>query len=95
MLTYNIVIAHIPGKANEAADFLSRMQTEPNQTAELELQDSIPTRDILVHSKAKTPDVTISNFELPEENIASIEENQMKPDLAEALKFQISLLSEV
>ena len=30
VLSFNILLAHIPGRANSAADFLSRMQTDPN-----------------------------------------------------------------
>ena len=30
VLSFNVLLAHIPGKANTAADFLSRMQTDPN-----------------------------------------------------------------
>ena len=89
------MLAHIPGKANEAAYFLSRMKSDPNQTEELKLQDSIPTRDILVHPRAKTPDVTISNFELPEEFLATSEENSISPEITAALKSHPSLLSEV
>ena len=42
---YNIVVAHIPGKANAAADFLSRLQSNPNETIELKLTDGIPSID--------------------------------------------------
>ena len=52
---YNIVLAHIPGKANAAADFLSRMQTDPNESLELQLVYSIPMKQIGIDMKAKTP----------------------------------------
>ena len=32
---FNIFVAHIPGKANAAADILSRLQSDPNETIEL------------------------------------------------------------
>ena len=32
VLFFNILLAHISGEANSAADFLSRMQTDPNLT---------------------------------------------------------------
>ena len=35
VLSYNLVIAHIPGRPNYAADFLSRSQTDPSQTMKL------------------------------------------------------------
>ena len=34
VIAYIIVLAHIPGRANAAADFLSRMQTDPCQSLE-------------------------------------------------------------
>ena len=46
VIAYNIVLAHIPGRANAAADFLSRMQTDPTQSLELQLLDSIPLKHI-------------------------------------------------
>ena len=36
---YNIVLAHIPGKSNAAADFLPHLQSDPNETIELKLTD--------------------------------------------------------
>ena len=41
----NIVVAHIHGKSNAAADFLSRLQVDPNETIELKLTDRIPIRE--------------------------------------------------
>ena len=43
---FNIVVTHIPGKANAAADFVSRLQSNPNETLELKLTDRIPIREI-------------------------------------------------
>ena len=66
VLSFNIVLAHIPGKANAAADFMSRMQTNPNEVVELTLTDKIPVTEIKINCKAKTPDVTVSNIEIEE-----------------------------
>ena len=53
VIAYNIVLAHIPGKANAAADFfLSRIQTDPNGSLELQLVDSIPMKQIEIDMKA-------------------------------------------
>ena len=35
VIAYNIVLAHIPGRAKAAAAFVSRMQTDPTQSLEL------------------------------------------------------------
>ena len=41
----NIVLTHIPGKANAAADFICRWQSNSNETIELTLTDRIPERN--------------------------------------------------
>ena len=65
VIAYNIVLAHIPGRANAAADFLSRMQIDPTQSLELQLYESIPKIDM----KAKIPDASMLAIEpdLPEQ----------------------------
>ena len=45
ILAFNIVIAHIPGRANYAADFLSRMENDKTATISLKLTDGIPVRN--------------------------------------------------
>ena len=62
VLSYNLVIAHIPGRAIYAADFLSRSQTDSAQTMKLKLTDRIPIREIEIESTAKTPDVALSSL---------------------------------
>ena len=57
VLSFNILLAHIPGKAISAADFLSRMQTEPNLTLQIKLTDYVPVREIKKETGAKAPDV--------------------------------------
>ena len=66
VLAFNIVIAHIPGKANYAADFLSRMQTDPNASLSLRLTDKIPVREIHIDSTAKLPDASLNSIEIKE-----------------------------
>ena len=62
VLSFNILLAHIPGKANSAADFLSRMQTDPTLTLSLKLTDRIPIKEIEIATEAKSPDVALSNI---------------------------------
>ena len=59
---FNILLAHIPGKANSAADFLSRMQTAPNLTLQIKLTDHVPIREIEMETEAKAPNVSLSNI---------------------------------
>ena len=78
--TFNIVVAHIPGKANAAADFLSRLQTNPNETVELKLTDRIPVREIEIDIRAKLPDNTINELfseEFPDDLLQVVDMNTL------------------
>ena len=59
VIAYNIVLAHIPGRANAAAYFLSRMPTDLTQGLELQLHESIRMKEIEIHMKAKTLDASM------------------------------------
>ena len=63
VIAYNIVLGHIPGRADAAADFLSRMQTDPTQSLELQIHESIPMKEIEIDMKAKTPDASMLAIE--------------------------------
>ena len=54
-MAFNIIIAHIPGKTNYAADFLSQMQTDPSASLSLKLTEKIPVREIQIDTTAKAP----------------------------------------
>ena len=62
-IAYNILLADIPRRANAAADFLSRKQTDPNQILEIQLQKSYPMKKIEINVKAKTPDPSMIAIE--------------------------------
>ena len=59
---FSIVVKHFPGKTNAAADFLSRLQSNPNETNELKLTDRIPIREIEIDVRAKLADNTINEL---------------------------------
>ena len=63
VIAYNRVLAHISGRANAAADFLSRIQTNPTQSLELQLHEPIPMKGIERDMKAKNPDVSMLAIE--------------------------------
>ena len=46
VLQFNFTIAHIPGKMNTAADFLSRLEMDPNEKIILKIREDIPTKPI-------------------------------------------------
>ena len=60
ILAFNIAIAHIPGRANYAADFLSRMENDKTATMSLKLTDRLPVREIETDTEAQNPDVELN-----------------------------------
>ena len=62
ILLFNILIAHIPGKANSAADFLSRMQTDPNLTLQTKPTDHVSVRETEIETRAKAPNLSLSTI---------------------------------
>ena len=48
VLQFNFTIAHIPGKMITAADFLSRLEMDPNEKIILKIREDIPTKAIEV-----------------------------------------------
>ena len=51
VLQFNFTIAHIPRKMNTAADFLSRLEMDPNEKIILKIREDIPTKPIEVNIK--------------------------------------------
>ena len=53
VLQFNFTIAHIPGRINTAADFLSRLEMDPNEKIILKIREDIPTKPIEVKIESK------------------------------------------
>ena len=49
VIQFSFVIAHIPGKNNTAADYLSRMETDPKEKLVLKIREDIETKPIDVN----------------------------------------------
>ena len=49
VLQFNFTIAHFPGKKNTAADFLSRLEMDPNEKIILKIREDIPIKPIEVN----------------------------------------------
>ena len=49
VLQINFIIAHILGKMNTAADFLSRLEMDPNEKVFLKIREDIATKPIEVN----------------------------------------------
>ena len=44
VIQFNFVIAHIPGKNNTTADYLSRMEVDPKEKLFLKIREDVETR---------------------------------------------------
>ena len=60
VLSFNFVLGHTSGKANAAADYLSRIHVNPSAKLKLKLSDRIPVKDIEVEVLAQTPDNSLT-----------------------------------
>ena len=49
VLQFNCTIAHIPGKMNTAADFLSRLEMDPNEKVILKIREDLSTKPFEVN----------------------------------------------
>ena len=49
VLQFNFTIAQIPGKMNTAADFLSRLEMDPNEKTNIKIKEDSPTEPIEVN----------------------------------------------
>ena len=78
VLSFNILLAHFPGKAKSAADFLSRMPTDPNLTLQIKLTDHVLVRELKIETEAKALNVSLSNIRevapFPEELQPAVDE---------------------
>ena len=54
-LQVNFILAHVPGKENPAADYLSRLDIDPLERYHLKLKNKIPVHEIKIDLAAKTP----------------------------------------
>ena len=63
VLSFSLVIKHIPGGANYAADFLSRMQTDWSAIISLEMSDKIPIKELHIDMSAQFPDATLKSVD--------------------------------
>ena len=55
VMAFPFIIGHIPGKANAAADFLSRMHLDPSQKFELKIKEPMQMQEIELNVSAQLP----------------------------------------
>ena len=73
VLSFNLVIAHIPGRANYAADFLSRMQTDRSEKMSLTLTDKILIKEVHIDTTAQIPDAMVNLISWNEDGFETTE----------------------
>jgi hypothetical protein len=75
LMSFNFVLGHIPGIANAAADYLSRLQIDPSEKFRLKMKENIKLREIELDICAQTPptinqldeDIVYGNHEIETE----------------------------
>ena len=62
VLSFNIILGHITGKANLAADYLSRIHIKPKEKLELRVNSRVPPHETEINTTADTLDNSISHL---------------------------------
>ena len=60
VLNFNFILGHIPGKANLAADYLSRMHINPHTKLELKIASKIPACEVDFNLALESPDNSLN-----------------------------------
>ena len=55
VLNFSFIIGHIPGKANAAADFLSRVNVDPHTKLSLKISSRMPGKHVEIDFSAESP----------------------------------------
>ena len=94
VLQFNFTIAHIPGKTNTAADFLSRLELDPNEKIILKIREDIPTKPIEVNIEstgiAQEEPVFFNTTDLQQTTEKELWQRKMKYEMPYLLTHQSS-----
>ena len=61
-MSFSFVLGHIPGVANLAADYLSRMHINPADNVKLKISEKIPIVAVEFELEPKTPDNSLTEL---------------------------------
>ena len=61
-MSFDLILGHIPGKANLAADYLSRMYVNPDTKFTLQLKDRLLIHDVEIDISSKQPDNALTHL---------------------------------
>ena len=78
---FDFVLAHVPGVENPAADYLSRLDVNPEDRIHLKMNDQIPVHHIEIDLAAKTPK--------QDEDEEDYDPDQQQPDVATPTTHQL------
>ena len=81
VLNFKCLLGQIPGKANEAADYLSRIHSQPHTKLELKFVSKIPVADVHLNMGMQVPDNSVNLLKVECESSMSSE------DLKDLLKI--------
>ena len=62
VLNFSFVLGHIPGKANAAEDYLSRIHVQPHTKLELRFNSQIPVKNVTLKMGMQVPDNSVNNI---------------------------------
>ena len=74
VLQFNFTIAHVPGRMNTAADFLSGLDLDPKENVQLLIRDDIQTTPIEVHIQSSNVAEEEQFYFLPKDDIETEEQ---------------------
>ena len=63
VLSFHFMLGHIPGKANAAADYLSRIHVNPGTKFKLKIDTKVPITNIDIQVLSNTPDNSLSSIQ--------------------------------
>ena len=68
VLNFNFVLGHVPGRANTAADFLSRIHINPSTKLSLKISTKMPIHGVEVEMKPSVPDNSLTALQCYEDD---------------------------
>ena len=63
VLSFRFLLGHIPGKANAAADYLSRVHVNPATKFKLKVDNKVPIKNIDIQILSNTPDHSLNSIQ--------------------------------
>ena len=95
VLKFNFVIAHNTGKMNTAADFISRLEADPNEKTVLEMREAITVKPIEVNMESAgiTPGKSVFHTDDDMTEIPEKETSQRKADVRNTTSSQSPVIT--